>query len=230
MAEVHRLTDTFGSFVLNLGYIPLDDKAKAVPLTYLLWDRTDFFLMQEIVWNYGAGVASKKSLSPRNEKLLWYVRNSEQYTFNLDDIRDPDVLYPNQKKNGKLRCNSIGKNPSDVWNIAKVTSGANRAARERTPHPAQFPMDLIDRVVKGFSDWGDIILDPFIGSGTTGVSASSLGRYTIGFEKSYRYCEIAKERLDEAASLNTSTLFSLKAEPPKLIEEPVSEQSNLLFA
>jgi adenine-specific DNA-methyltransferase len=54
--------------------------------------------MQEIVWNYGAGVAARKFFSPRNEKLLWYVKNENEYTFNLDDVRDPDVKYPNQKK------------------------------------------------------------------------------------------------------------------------------------
>ena len=64
---------------------------------------------QEIIWNYGAGVAAKHYLSPRNEKILWYLKDKENYTFNLDDIRDPDVKYPNQKKNGKLRCNTLGK-------------------------------------------------------------------------------------------------------------------------
>ena len=80
------------------------------------------------MWNYGAGVDSRKSLSPRNEKLLWYVKSPSNYTFNLDAIRDPDVKYPYQKKNGKLRCNTIGKNPSDVWQVAKVTSGKDRAS------------------------------------------------------------------------------------------------------
>jgi adenine-specific DNA-methyltransferase len=112
-SEIHRITRSNGAFWLNLGYVPVDDRAKAMPLTYLLWDKIPFFLIQELVWNYGAGVATKFSLSPRNEKFLWYVKNKDQYTFNLDEIRDPDVKYPNQKKNGKLRCNTIGKNPSD---------------------------------------------------------------------------------------------------------------------
>src|SRR5205823_13886759 len=136
-------------------------------LPYLLWDKWPFFLIQEVVWNYGAGVAAKYSLSPRNEKFLWFVKDPLHYTFNLDEIRDPHVKYPLQKKNGKLRCNTAGKNPSDVWQIAKVTSGTDRASPERAPHPAQFPLDLIQRIVKGFSSRGVAVLDPFVGSGST---------------------------------------------------------------
>ncbi|MCP1535694.1 DNA-methyltransferase [Methylorubrum extorquens] len=194
---VYNATADSGSFWLNVGYIDIPGRARALPLPYLLWDKTEFFLIQEVVWNYGAGVAGKTFLSPRNEKLLWYVKNQNKYTFNLDDIRDPDVKYPNQKKNGKLRCNTIGKNPSDVWQIAKVTSGARRSSIERTAHPAQFPLDLVDRVVKGFSNVDDIVLDPFMGSGTTAVSCLRNGRFAIGFELKSEYCQIASTRLRE---------------------------------
>jgi len=204
--KLPRLTVNNGSFVLNVGYIPSPGKAKALPLTYLLWDKVPFFLVQEIVWNYGAGVAGRHFLSPRNEKLLWFVKNSEDYVFNLDDIRDPDVAYPNQKKNGKLRCNSIGKNPSDVWQIAKVTSGKNRASSERTPHPAQFPRDLCERVLKGFSPINGIVLDPFGGSGSTADTALRTGLYAILFELRADYCEIAKERLQNTV-LESASLF-----------------------
>lgn len=140
-------------------------------------------------------MSSKRYLSPRNEKILWYVKDKDNYIFNLDAIRDPNVKYPNQKKNGKLRCNTIGKNPSDVWDIAKVTSGTNRSSVERTAHPAQFPEDLIKRLVLGFTNKDDLILDPFIGSGTVGVVAVELNRKFVGFELNPKYCEIAKRRL-----------------------------------
>jgi adenine-specific DNA-methyltransferase len=195
MREIHRLTKSEGAFWLNLGYVALEGRAKAIPLPYLLWNRSPFFLMQEVVWNYGAGVASRNSLSPRNEKLLWYVKDQDHYTFNLDAIRDPDVKYPNQKKNGKLRCNTIGKNPSDVWQIAKVTSGSDRASPERTPHPAQFPLDLIERLVVGFSNAGDLVLDPFIGSGTVAIACLAHGRPVIGFEIREDYCALATKRI-----------------------------------
>lgn len=78
---------------LNLGYVPLDGRAKAIPISYLLWERVPFFLVQEVVWSYGAGVAAKRSFSPRNEKFLWYVKNPDDYVFNLDAVRDPKVKY-----------------------------------------------------------------------------------------------------------------------------------------
>jgi adenine-specific DNA-methyltransferase len=204
--SVSKITKENGSLLLNVGYLKIGEKGKAVPIPYLIWDKIDMFLMQEIVWNYGAGVSSKKMLSPRNEKVLWYIKNQLEYTFNLDAIRDPDVKYPNQKKNGKLRCNTLGKNPSDVWQIAKVTSGANRSSEERMPHPAQFPEDLISRIVLGFSNERDVILDPFLGSGTTLSVCQKLNRQAIGFEISKDYCEVAKNRIK---SLISQTSLSL---------------------
>ncbi|MFM2061075.1 MAG: hypothetical protein RLZZ507_745 [Cyanobacteriota bacterium] len=127
ITEVYRLTSSDGAFWLNLGYLSIKNRAKAIPISYLLWDKIPFYLIQEIVWNYGPGVAGSKFFSPRNEKFLWYVKNSEAYTFNLDDIRDPNVKYPNQKKNGKIKVNPLGKNPTDVWEFPKVTSGKNRS-------------------------------------------------------------------------------------------------------
>jgi adenine-specific DNA-methyltransferase len=207
MTEIHRVAKGDGAFWLNVGYLEVPGRARAVPIPYLLWDKSPFYLLQEVVWNYGAGVAARKALSPRNEKLLWYVKNPESYTFNLDAIRDPDVKYPHQKKNGKLRCNTLGKNPSDVWQIAKVTSGTDRASPERTPHPAQFPLDLVDRIVLGCSNPGDVILDPFMGSGTTAVSCLRNGRVVVGFEINPDYCKIAARRISHLQSEMKSRLF-----------------------
>lgn len=201
LSFIPKIVADNGSFLFNLGYMQIPDKGKNVPIPYLLWDKVGMYLLQEIVWNYGAGVACRKMLSPRNEKWLWYVNNPDVYTFNLDPIRDPDVKYPNQKKNGKLRCNTLGKNPSDVWQIAKVTSGKNRSSKERTTHPAQFPIDLITRIILGMSNEADIIFDPFLGSGSTAVAAIKNKRKCIGFEISEAYCEIAKNRVENEYSL-----------------------------
>jgi adenine-specific DNA-methyltransferase len=199
IAEIHRVTARAGAFWLNLGYVSIPERAKAMPLSYLLWDRVPFYLVQEIVWNYGAGVAARMSFSPRNEKFLWYVKDAVEYTFNLDDVRDPDVKYPNQKKNGKLKCNPFGKNPTDVWSVPKVTSGANRSSPERTAHPAQFPEGVIERIILATSNQGDIVLDPFIGSGTTAVVARRLGRRVVGFESNETYiADVAVPRLRAA--------------------------------
>lgn len=197
IADIHRVTNPVGSFWLNLGYLSLPQRAKAIPIPYLLWDRVPFYLLQEIVWNYGAGVASKKTFSPRNEKFLWYVKDENHYVFNLDSVRDPDVKYPNQKKNGKLRCNPIGKNPSDVWQFPKVTSGANRSSSERMAHPAQFPLAVIARIILASSGAGDILLDPFSGSGSLLDAATRQGRFAIGFEIDRGYIDMAAKRLSQ---------------------------------
>jgi adenine-specific DNA-methyltransferase len=196
ISEIHRITKENGTFWLNLGYFKVEGKGTAVPIPYLLWDKTDFHLIQEVVWNYAAGVACKNRFSPRNEKLLWYVKNPENYVFNLDDVRDPNVKYPNQKKNGRSKVNPIGKNPSDVWQISKVTSGANRSSAERTAHPAQFPIEMIDRLIKSSSNVGDIVLDPFMGSGTTALSALNNKRKVVGFELNDDYLDIIINRIE----------------------------------
>lgn len=197
MEEVYKTTAPNGSFWLNIGYMPIKNKGKAVPLPYLLWDKNDFFFIQEIVWHYGAGVAARKSLSPRNEKILWFVKNEKKYIFNLDSIRDPNVKYPNQRKNGKLKVNPLGKNPSDVWNIPKVTSGYKRKSKERTKHPAQTPIELFKRIILAASNEGDLVLDPFVGSGTTCVVAKSLNRKAVGFDINSEYLDMAIERLQK---------------------------------
>ncbi len=199
ISEIHRVTTWNGAFWLNLGYISLPDRAKAIPIPYLLWDRVKFFLMQEVVWNYGAGVAARKSFSPRNEKFLWYVKDPDYYTFNLDAVRDPNVKYPNQKKNGKIKVNPLGKNPSDVWQFPKVTSGKNRSSKERTSHPAQFPLAVVDRIVKACSNRDDILLDPFVGSGSLIEAATREGRAAIGFEINREYVDLAAKRLSQGA-------------------------------
>jgi len=207
--RVHAATRPNGAFWLNLGYLAIPGRARAIPIPYLLWDRVPFYLLQEIVWTYGAGVAGRKAFCPRNEKFLWYVKGQDDYAFDLDAVRDPDVKYPHQKKNGKLRCNPLGKNPGDVWSIPKVTSGTDRSSPERTDHPAQFPVRVIDRIIRACSSPGDVILDPFMGSGTTAEAALRAGRQVVGFEISDRYLEIAARRLKHVASDLASSLLDL---------------------
>ena len=196
IAEVYRITSPNSAFWLNLGYMPIPGRAKAMPIPYLLWDKNPFYLIQEVVWNYGAGVAGRKFFSPRNEKFLWYVKDADNYVFNLDDVRDPNVKYPNQKKNGKLKNNPNGKNPTDVWQFPKVTSGKNRASKERTSHPSQFPEVVVERIIKASSNQGDLVLDPFMGSGTIASVALYLQRPVLGFEIHEQYCELIANRLE----------------------------------
>ena len=198
--RIYRITKGNGAFWLNLGYTEVPSRGRAVPISYLIWDRIPFFFLQEIVWNYGAGVATKQVFSPRNEKFLWYVKSNEEYTFNLDQVRDPNVKYPNQKKNGKVRVNPIGKNPTDVWQFPKVTTGdkltGQRASKERTAHPAQFPESVIERIILACSNPGDVILDPFLGSGTTANVAVAKGRCVVGIEINQNYVDMAINRIN----------------------------------
>ena len=197
MTAVFDATAPAGSFWLNLGYLEVPDRGLCVPIPYLLWDKSPFYLLQETVWHYGAGVSTKRRLSPRNEKWLFYTKDPDNYTFNLDEIRDPNVKYPNQKKNGKFRCNPLGKNPSDVWLFPKVTTGAQRSSKERTDHPAQFPLSVVQRIVLASSNVGDLVLDPFAGSCSSGLAAMALGRLFVGVEIDERYCQLAAKRLEE---------------------------------
>jgi adenine-specific DNA-methyltransferase len=165
----------------------------------LLFPFSPFHLNQEVVWHYEAGVSARNYFSPRNEKWLWLVKDREHYIFDLDSIRDPNVKYPNQKKNGKLRVNPLGKNPGDVWIIPKVTTGQDmdgrRASAERTSHPAQFPERVIERIVLASSAENSVVLDPFGGSGTTSAVAERLGRWSIYFDVNDRYLQIARDRV-----------------------------------
>ena len=190
MTLVHSVTTSNGSFWLNTGYLEVENKGLCVPIPYLIWNKSPFYLLQEVVWRYGAGVSTKKRLCPRNEKWLYYVKDMKNYAFNLDDIRDPNVKYPNQKRNGKFRCNPLGKNPSDVWDVPKVTTGSRRSSKERTGHPAQFPLPIVERIIKASSNFADVVLDPFAGSSSTGIAASGLGRIFVGFELREDYCNL----------------------------------------
>jgi adenine-specific DNA-methyltransferase len=197
---LHRATAPTGAFWLNLGYLALPGRARAIPIPYLLWDRVPFYLVQEVVWHYGAGVAARRVYSPRNEKFLWYARDPDNFYFDLNAVRDPNIKYPNQFKNGKRKVNLAGKNPSDVWIFPKVTSGRDRSSKERTPHPCQFPVAVIERIINGSSPSGALVLDPFMGSGTTAEVGLRLGRPVVGFELNADYIDIAVKRVERTAA------------------------------
>ncbi|MFN8626394.1 MAG: site-specific DNA-methyltransferase [Candidatus Binatia bacterium] len=197
MNQIYNVVSDRGAFWLNLGYLEVPEKGLCVPIPYLLWDKSPFYMIQEVVWAYGAGVSAKSRLSPRNEKWLFYVKDREHYTFNLDEIRDPNVKYPNQKKNGRFRCNPLGKNPSDVWELPKVTTGKDRSSKERSGHPAQFPLSVVERIVKAASNPAEVVLDPFAGSCSTGIAATGLGRVFVGFELREDYCKASVQRFKD---------------------------------
>lgn len=193
--EFHRVINDTGSVVFQVGnYV---DKGRVYPLDCLLFNLfldEGFIPRNRIIWHFGHGLHAKNRFSGRHETLMWFTK-TDDYKFNLDTVRVPQK-YPNKKhykgdKKGQLSGNPLGKNPSDVWEISNVKNNHP----EKTEHPCQFPIELVSRCIKSMTDQGDVVMDPFLGSGTTAVSAIQEGRKWIGIEKDEHYCQIAEDRI-----------------------------------
>jgi adenine-specific DNA-methyltransferase len=181
-----------GNYVDNGEIIPLDLKL------YPIFEGLGLRLRNRIVWHFGHGLHASKRFSGRYEVILWFTRSND-YTFKLDAVRVPPK-YPNKKhfkgpKAGQLSCNPLGKNPTDVWNIPNVK--ANHV--EKTEHPCQFPVELIERLVLAMTDENDWVLDPFMGVGSAAIAALMHGRKAIGAEINAEYVATARKRLQAAA-------------------------------
>jgi len=180
-----------GNYVSNGEIIPLDI------LLYPVFSSLGLQLRNRIVWHFGHGLHAKNRFSGRYEVILWFTKTAD-YTFHLDPVRVPQK-YPQKKhykgaKRGELSGNPLGKNPSDIWNIPNVKS--NHV--EKTAHPCQFPVELIERLVLSMTDERDFVLDPFLGVGTSAIAALMHGRRAIGAEKSSEYLGIARQRISLA--------------------------------
>jgi len=196
--ECVRVVNDRGSICWQVGnYV---DNGEIVPLDILLYPvfaSLGLHLRNRIVWHFGHGLHASRRFSGRYEVILWFTK-SDDYTFNLDAVRVPQK-YPNKKyfkgpKKGQLSGNPLGKNPSDVWEIPNVK--ANHV--EKTIHPCQFPVELIERLVLAMTEEGDWVLDPFIGVGTTAIAALMHNRRAIGAEIMHDYVEIARQRIQLA--------------------------------
>ncbi len=168
--ECARALRPSGSICWQVGnYI---NKGEIVPLDialYPIFQDLGFKLRNRIVWHFEHGLHCKKRLSGRYETILWFTRDS--YDFNLDPIRVP-AKYPNKKyfkgpKAGQLSCNPLGKNPGDVWIFPNVKN--NHV--EKTIHPCQFPVELVERLVLALTNQGDAVFDPYMGVGSTVIAA-----------------------------------------------------------
>jgi adenine-specific DNA-methyltransferase len=181
-----------GHYVKDGAVVPLD------ALIYLIFRKQkDLILRNRIVWTFGHGLHATSRLSGRHETIMWFTKKGKQHKFNLDAVRVPQK-YPGKKyykgsKNGHWSGNPKGKNPSDVWDIPNVK--ANHV--EKTDHPCQFPVALAQRLVKALSDRGDLVVDPFMGSGSTAVAAALEGRRFSGCDIESEYVKIARDRLGE---------------------------------
>jgi adenine-specific DNA-methyltransferase len=204
LAECVRVLADDGSLCWQVGNL-VAGPARIVPIDCLLWpafERLGLRLRNRIVWTFGHGEHCKLRLSPRYETILWFTK-SDDYLFDLDPVRVPQK-YPGKKafrgpRAGEYVCNPLGKNPGDVWEIPNVKS----AHPEKTEHPCQFPVELVERLVLALTREGDLVVDPYCGVGSTLVAALKHGRRAAGSDLEPRYVAIAEGRI---AALRAGTL------------------------
>jgi len=194
---IPRLSDTgsicwqVGNYVENGSIWPLDIELAPIFRQFGLQ------LRNRIIWHFGHGLHTQRRFSGRYEVILWFTK-SDNYLFNLDPVRVPSK-YPAKKhfkgpKAGQYSSNPKGKNPEDVWNIPNVKS--NHV--EKTIHPCQFPVGLIERLVLSLTNPGDWVFDPFAGVASAGVASAVTGRKFCGCDTSRDYLEIGSQRIVDA--------------------------------
>jgi len=220
--ECYRTLADSGSICWQVGNFV--NKGRIVPLDilfYPIFESLGCQLRNRIIWSFGHGLHASRRFSGRYEVILWFTK-SNQYLFNLDAVRIPQK-YPQKKhfkgpKRGQLSCNPLGKNPTDIWNIPNVK--ANHV--EKTVHPCQFPVELVERLVLSMTQVGDWVLDPFMGVGTTAIGAIIHKRKAAGAEILAEYVRVSKERIRDAER------GSLRIRPvERTIFEPNSGKKNI---
>ena len=183
-----------GNYVDNGAIIPLDT------LLYPIFADLGLVLRNRIIWHFEHGLHCSRRFSGRYETIVWFTRRTKDYVFNLDPVRVPQK-YPGKKyfkgpKAGRYSCNPLGKNPGDVWDIPNVKS--NHV--EKTGHPCQFPVGMIERLVLSMSCKGDWVFDPFLGTGTSIIAAVRNGRRGAGAETEKKYVDISSARIQKAVA------------------------------
>ena len=202
--DLYRILKPGGSVCWQVGY-HISDKC-VIPLDYVVYDifstesakrEHPFILRNRIIWTFGHGLNSTARFSGRHEMILWFTKG-KQRVFNLDEVRIPQK-YPGKRSykgpnKGELSGNPFGKNPSDVWEIPNVKA----KHIEKTEHPCQFPVAIPQRLIRALAPVNGLILDPFMGSGSTGVSTVIEGRRFVGAEIKKEYYDIAIARITDA--------------------------------
>lgn len=207
-----------GNYVDNGAIIPLDT------ILYPIFSSLGLKMRNRIIWHFEHGLHCNRRFSGRYETIIWFTKTDE-YTFNLDPIRVPQK-YPGKKhfkgpKAGQYSCNPLGKNPGDLWVIPNVKS--NHV--EKTDHPCQFPVELIERLVLSMTNESDWVFDPFLGTGTSIIAAIRHKRRGAGAEMSSKYIDLAKQRIGQELA------GTLKTRPmDKPIYDPVEAGNSLRIA
>lgn len=189
-----------GNYVNNSEIVPLDI------VYYDLFKKRGLKLRNRIIWHFEHGLHASKRFSGRYESILWFTKGSK-YTFNLDDVRVPSK-YPGKRNwkgpdRGKPSGNPLGKNPSDYWKIVlddwekEVWDIPNVKANhpEKTAHPCQFPIELVERCVLALTNEGDWILDPYAGVGSALIAGIKHNRKVMGCDKESNYASLSRQRI-----------------------------------
>ncbi|PIP05952.1 MAG: site-specific DNA-methyltransferase [Syntrophobacterales bacterium CG23_combo_of_CG06-09_8_20_14_all_48_27] len=197
-----------GNYVDNGAIIPLDT------LLYPIFTDLGLKMRNRIIWHFEHGLHCSRRFSGRYETIIWFTK-TDKYTFNLDSVRVPQK-YPGKKyfkgpNAGKYSCNPLGKNPGDLWVIPNVK--CNHV--EKTGHPCQFPVELIERFVLSLTNEGNWVFDPFLGTGTTIIAAIRHNRHGAGAETVEKYVHLARRRIEEeiAGTLRTRPMHKPVYDP-----------------
>lgn len=180
---VRRLTPT-GAFFLSIGYQYAADYK-------LMLDAHGLTMRNWLIWHYAFGPHMEKRFGMDHAHVLYYARDPKRFVFNSHDIR----VESERQRSGDKRANPLGRVPGDVWSIPRLPGNA----KERTGHPCQLPEAVLERVIRAASNPGDLVIDPFCGSGTTAAVAKRLGRRCLTCELSEAYAARAVERIGGAA-------------------------------
>ena len=207
IGELVRILRDEGSLCWQVGNFVQDSEVFPLDIFYYdIFKRKGLKLRNRIVWHFGHGLHASRRFSGRYETILWFTK-SDEYKFNLDSVRIP-AKYPGKRhfkgpNKGKPSGNPLGKNPSDIWEFVKqewdkgLWDIPNVKANhpEKTIHPCQFPVELVERCVLALSSEDDWVLDPYCGVGSALVAGLRHNRRVIGCDKEPKYIEIARERI-----------------------------------
>lgn len=222
MRAVHRALKPSGSFYLAIG------DEFAADLCHVARRKIGFNLRNWIIWHYTFGQQTKKMFAKSHTHILYFTKEKSGFTFNPDDVR---VASARQTTYADKRANSKGKLPDDVWFLRPQETDKHFQSecdtwyesrvcgtfKEREGwHGCQMPMGVLNRIIKASSNPGDVVLDPFNGSGTTIVAAALLDRKYVGIDQSEEYVGYARKRLEHA--LETAKDGQKTAPPAKLFD------------
>lgn len=212
ICQLHRVLREDGSICWQVGNFVDDGEVYPLDIFYYpIFKRIGMRLRNRIVWRFGHGLHASKRFSGRYETILWFTK-SDRYTFNLDAVRVP-AKYPGKRhfkgpRKGKLSGNPLGKNPSDVWEILAhdweelVWDVPNVKANhpEKTIHPCQFPIEIVERCILALTNKDDWVFDPYMGVGSSLIAALMHERRSMGCEREPSYVEIARQRIQDYAN------------------------------